>query len=129
MQKIIIKGLTTIHLGLKPGRLYLPNMVTLSLRLRILLPTLHDPKVLYSGILDPTKALPSDLPGYSSYWEIPDSAGVYEVSVWDNGVSIDYPPVTTAVSGTFVTPPLEIREGIIYPDGPTHLYFDYQGVR
>ena len=127
MQKIIIKGLTTIHLGLEPGKLYLPNMVTLSLRLRILLPTLHDPKVLYSGILDPTKALPSDLPGYSSYWEIPDSTGVYEVSVWDNGVSIDYPPVTTSVSGTFVTPPLEIREGIIYPDGPTHLYFDYQG--
>lgn len=127
MQKIIIKGLTTIHLGLEPGKLYLPNMVTLSLRLRILLPTLHDPKVLYSGILDPTKALPSDLPGYSSYWEIPDSTGVYEVSVWDNGVSIDYPPVTTARSGTFVTPPLEIREGIIYPEGPTHLYFDYQG--
>lgn len=127
MQKIIIKGLTTIHLGLEPGRLYLPNMVTLSLRLRILLPTLHDPKVLYSGILDPTKALPSDLPGYSSYWEIPDSTGVYEVSVWNNGVSIDYPPVTTARSGTFVTPPLGIREGVIYPDGPTHLYFDYQG--
>ena len=127
MQKIIIKGLTTIHLGLEPGKLYLPDMVTLSLRLRILLPTLHDPKVLYSGILDPTKALPSDLPGYSSYWEIPDSTGVYEVSVWDKGVSIDYPPVTTARSGTFVTPPLEIREGVIYPEGPTHLYFDYQG--
>lgn len=127
MQKIIIKGLTTIHLGLEPGKLYLPDGVTLSLRLRILLPTLHDPKVLYSGILDPTKALPSALPGYSSYWEIPDSTGVYEVSVWDNGVSIDYPPVATARSGTFVTPPLDIREGIIYPDGPTHLYFDYQG--
>lgn len=127
MQKIIIKGLTTIHLGLGPGKLYLPNMVSLSLRLRILLPTLHDPKVLFSKVLDPTEAFPSDLPGYSSYWEIPDSTGVYEVSVWDNGVSIDYPPVTTARSGTFVTPPLEIREGIIYPDGPTHLYFDYQG--
>lgn len=127
MQKIIIKGLTTIHLGLEPGKLYLPDMVTLSLRLRILLPTLHDPKVLYNGILDPTKALPSDLPGYSSYWEIPDSTGVYEVSVWDNGVSIDYPPVTTARSGTFVTPQLNIRGGIIYPEGPTHLYFDYQG--
>ena len=127
MQKIIVKGLTTIHLGLEPGRLYLPDGVNLSLRLRILLPTLHDPKVLFSKVLDPTEALPSDLPGYSSYWEIPDSTGVYEVSVWDNGVSIDYPPVTTARSGTFVTPPLGIREGVIYPDGPTHLYFDYEG--
>lgn len=127
MQKIIIKGLTTIHLGLDPGKLYLPNGVSLSLRLRILLPTLHSPRVLFSKVLDPTEAFPSDIPGYSSYWEIPDSTGVYEVTVWDNGVSLDYPPVTTAVSGTFVTPPLDLREGIIYPDGPTHLYFDYEG--
>lgn len=127
MQKIIVKGLTTIHLGLEPGKLYLPDRVTLSLRLRILLPTLHSPKVLFSKVLDPTETLPSDVPGYSSYWEIPDSTGVYEVTVWDNGANLNYPPVTTARSGTFVTPPLEIREGVIYPEGPTHLYFDYEG--
>lgn len=135
MQKIIIKGLTTIHLGLDPGKLYLPDgicgaagsPINLSLRLRILLPTLHSPKVLFNKVLDPTEALPSNIEGYSSYWEIPDSTGVYEVTVWNDGPDLNYPPVTTAISRTFVTPPLDIREGIIYPDGPTHLYFDYQG--
>lgn len=128
MQKIIIKGLTTVHLGLDAGKLYLPDGVTLSLRLRILLPTLHSPKVLFDKVLDPTEALPSDLPGYSSYWEIPDSIGVYEVTVVRGEYQdLSYPTVTTSRNASFVTPPLDIRDGVIYPEGPTHLYFDYQG--
>lgn len=139
MQKIIIKGLTTVHLGLDTGKLYLPDGVTLSLRLRILLPTLHSPKVtswcsnpsgkvLFNKVLDPTEALPSDLPGYSSYWEIPDSIGVYEVTVVRGEYQdLSYPTVTTSRNASFVTPPLDIRDGVIYPEGPTHLYFDYQG--
>lgn len=128
MQKIIIKGLTTVHLGLDAGKLYLPDGVTLSLRLRILLPTLHSPKVLFNKVLDPTEALPSDLPGYSSYWEIPDSIGVYEVTVVRGEYQdLSYPTVTTSRNASFVTPPLDIRDGVIYPEGPTHLYFDYQG--
>lgn len=128
MQKIIIKGLTTVHLGLDAGRLYLPDGVTLSLRLRILLPTLHSPKVLFNKVLDPTEALPSNLPGYSSYWEIPDSIGVYEVTVVRGEYQdLSYPTVTTSRNASFVTPPLDIRDGVIYPEGPTHLYFDYQG--
>lgn len=128
MQKIIIKGLTTVHLGLDAGRLYLPDGVTLSLRLRIFLPTLHSPKVLFNKVLDPTEALPSDLPGYSSYWEIPDSIGVYEVTVVRGEYQdLSYPTVTTSRNASFVTPPLDIRDGVIYPEGPTHLYFDYQG--
>lgn len=139
MQKIIIKGLTTVHLGLDAGRLYLPDGVTLSLRLRIFLPTLHSPKVtswcsnpsgkvLFDKVLDPTEALPSDLPGYSSYWEIPDSIGVYEVTVVRGEYQdLSYPTVTTSRNASFVTPPLDIRDGVIYPEGPTHLYFDYQG--
>lgn len=128
MQKIIIKGLTTVHLGLDAGRLYLPDGVTLSLRLRIFLPTLHSPKVLFDKVLDPTEALPSDLPGYSSYWEIPDSIGVYEVTVVRGEYQdLSYPTVTTSRNASFVTPPLDIRDGVIYPEGPTHIYFDYQG--
>ena len=138
MQKIIIKGLTTVHLGLDAGSLYLPDGVTLSLRLRIFLPTLHSPKVLFDKVLDPTEALPSDLPEYSSYWEIPDSIGVYEVTVVrGEHQDLSYPTVTTSRNASFVTPPLDIRitaspkgdirETIIYPEGPTHLYFDYQG--
>lgn len=128
MQKIILKGLTTVHLGLDAGKLYLPDGVTLSLRLRILLPTLHSPKVLFNKVLDPTEALPSDLPGYSSYWEIPDSIGVYEVTVVRGEYQdLSYPTVTTSRNASFVTPPLDIRDGVIYPEGPTHLYFDYQG--